>query len=62
MSDESPVPMDHSVMKAWTAYKQTLDYENTKRWAIDPKHVEGSLWAAFARGFGAAIAKPSSTL
>lgn len=41
------------VFVAWEAYKVTPEYENTKKWAGDERHVEGSLWAAFIAGFGA---------
>lgn len=29
----SPVPADHPLMIAWTAYQQTDDFKNTKQWA-----------------------------
>jgi len=51
MPTETPVPNDHPLMVAWNAYKQTEDYANTLRWAVYPKHTEGSLWVAFARGW-----------
>lgn len=48
------VPKDHPLMVAWTAYKDTEDYANTRRWAAHDAHVDGSLWAAFERGWLAA--------
>jgi len=38
-------------MIAWEVYKQSDSYENTKKWAAHPEHIEGSLWAAFSEGF-----------
>lgn len=54
MSAMTPVSKDHPLMRAWEAYKQTEDYANTRRWAAHEAHVEGSLWAAFERGWRAA--------
>lgn len=42
-------------MVAWEAYKATEEYANTKQWAAYPEHVDGSLWAAFDRGYAAAL-------
>jgi hypothetical protein len=50
-------PDDHPLMIAWKAYTATGDYENTKDWAYR-LHIEGSLWAAFERGFMAASVMP----
>lgn len=39
----SPVPPDHPLMKAWTAYKAGDDYANSYKWAtagIDPPPVK----------------------
>jgi hypothetical protein len=38
-------------MVAWTAYKQTDDYANTRHWVKQEEAVDGSLWAAFERGW-----------
>lgn len=51
MSASAAVPKDHPLMVAWEAYKLTEDYANTKKWAVFYEHVEGSLWAAFERGW-----------
>lgn len=48
----APVPDDHPLMQAWTAYKATEEHANSLRWAAT--HPEGSLWAAFMAGFQAA--------
>ncbi len=50
----SPVPQDHPLMIAWTAYKQTPEYANTCRSATratHPDHADGCLWAAFEQGW-----------
>jgi hypothetical protein len=54
MSAARPCSPDEPVMIAWNAYRVTEDYANTKRWATDPRHCDGSLWAAFDRGFNTA--------
>jgi hypothetical protein len=46
-------------MIAWTAYKTTDDFAHSKKWAAYPEHVDGSLWAAFEKGFWAALSLPS---
>jgi hypothetical protein len=51
MSVEGPVPASHPLMKAWIAYKASPEYANTLGWASQPQHTEGSLWAAFERGY-----------
>ena len=51
MPTMTQVPADHPLMKAWKAYEQTEEFANTKKWATHPEHVQGSLWAAFLRGW-----------
>lgn len=51
MSEQSPVPEDHPMKIAWEQYKLTDEYANTKNWATYPRYVDGSLWAAFVRGW-----------
>lgn len=53
MTCSAPVPADHPLMTAWNAYKASEGYANTLRWAKEPAHTEGSLWAAFSAGFDA---------
>ena len=55
----SPCPENHPLMIAWKAYQETDDFKNTRRWAVIPEHVQGSLWAAFMAGFNSAISSPS---
>lgn len=54
------VPADHPLMIAWEAWKKTPAFETAKRWA-GGQHAEGSLWAAFERGFLAASLMPHPT-
>lgn len=56
MSDMRPLSKDDPRMKAWDAYKATADYRNTRTWAQQEGHVDGSLWAAFLEGWEAATA------
>ena len=51
----APVPKDSPLMVAWEAYKASEGYANTKAWALNPQHVDGSLWAAFQAGYEAAL-------
>lgn len=48
-----PLRADDPRMIAWNAYRESDDFQNTKRWATQPDHTEGSLWAAFLRGWEA---------
>ena len=45
------VPAGDPLMVAWSAYKATDAFQNSKRWAAHAEHVDGSLWAAFEFGF-----------
>ena len=47
------VPKDHPLMIAWTAYRETLEFANTEKWAHIEAHLLGSLWAVFSKGFEA---------
>jgi hypothetical protein len=51
------IPDDHPMMVAWNAYMESEEFANSKRWAINPDHTEGSLWASFMAGFNAAHGK-----
>lgn len=54
MSDVmAPLPKDDPRIVAFEAYKRTDAYQNTRRWAQHPDHVDGSLWAAFLAGWEA---------
>lgn len=55
MTVSAAVPADHPLRVAWDAYTLTEEYANTLRWAVHPEHAVGSLWAAFAEGFGRAF-------
>lgn len=56
MTTMTPVDKASPLWLAWKAYTETEEYANTKLWASHPEHVEGSLWAAFERGFVALTA------
>ncbi len=51
MSVEAQVPEDHPMLIAWKRHKDTPEYANTRKWAADPDHVDGSLWATFIAGW-----------
>ena len=67
MPEETNVPKDSPLMRAWEAYKASPEYANAKKWACTARvddhadgsmtltypHTDGSLWAAFAAGFSA---------
>ena len=54
MSNTStPLPKDSPIIIAWENFKQTDDYQNSKRLASNEKHVEGSLWHMFLMGWEA---------
>lgn len=52
---QTQLPKDHPMMIAWEAYKETADFENTRKWVNHPEHSIGSLWAAFTAGYRAGI-------
>jgi hypothetical protein len=56
MTVMAQVPDKHPLKQAWDAYQNTDDFANTKKWARDPEHLQGSLWAIFLMGWTAAIA------
>jgi hypothetical protein len=45
------VPLTDPMRAAWEAYKLTAEYANSRKWALFAEHVDGSLWAAFVRGW-----------
>lgn len=59
MPEMTPVNQNSPLYKAWLAYQVTEEYRNTRRWALDAAHVDGSLWAAFVEGFNANMSQPS---
>lgn len=54
MSAMTPCPKDDPLMVAWSEFQATEDFDNTRRWAAHPEHLQGSLWACFLAGFKAA--------
>lgn len=69
MNVSAALSPDDPLMVAWNAYKQTDDFNNSKRWAqtfhicntrddttslrVDHPSLEGSLWAMFVAGWNA---------
>ena len=51
MSAMTPCAKDDPLLLAFNAWKETNDYENTRRWALVEEHVSGSLWEAFTQGW-----------
>lgn len=45
------LPDDHPLVLTFASYKSTDDYANTRHWALYEDSVDGSLWAAFSRGY-----------
>lgn len=53
MSVSVALPKNHPVLLAYKAYRETEEYANTRKWAQNETHVDGSLWAAFEAGYRA---------
>ena len=53
METMKAIPSNHPMMLAWHEYQKNAYYENTKKWASYPDHVDGSLWAVFMAGWEA---------
>jgi hypothetical protein len=51
MPAETPVDPKSPLILAWEQYKASEEYANTRSWALHAEHVDGSLWAAFERGY-----------
>jgi len=53
MKDKVMAPVDKKspLWKAWSEYKETFDFKNSKNHATNPDHIDGSLWAAFVEGW-----------
>jgi hypothetical protein len=49
----TPLQENHPLQIAFNAYKESSGYANTRKWALHPEHVDGSLWAAFEAGWQA---------
>ena len=55
----TPVPADHPLRMAWDAYQKTPEFKNTRKWAEQEAHLDGSLWGMFNAGWDAALAQPA---
>lgn len=53
------VPDDDPLMIAWVEYTATAEYANSRRWAMQPPHTDGAMWAAFEAGYRAAKKEPT---
>lgn len=60
MSVTKQIAEDHPLKKAWDAYRQTDDFANSRKWANQPEHVDGSLWAMFMTGWMMATERAAS--
>lgn len=49
------MPEDHPLVRAWQGYKASSDYANSRKWAAFDTHRDGSMWAAFSRGWDEAV-------
>lgn len=47
------IPIGNPMRDAWEAYKLTEQYQADRKWAQQELHVDGSLWAAFVKGWQA---------
>ena len=47
----TPCDSNSPLMQAWKLYRKSSEYENSASWARLEQHTEGSLWAAFERGW-----------
>lgn len=54
----APVSKESPLWLAWVTYRESPAYANAANWARHPEHIEGSLWAAFERGFSVGVNKP----
>lgn len=52
-SVQAAVPVGHPMMIAWERYSGGSEYANSARWAAEPEHTKGSMWAAFVAGWSA---------
>ena len=61
MSIMGKLPDDHPLMLAWTRYKASADFANTRRWMVtgvisnDLQMMDGQFWGAFVAGWDAAL-------
>ena len=53
MDAQAEVPKTHPMRAAWDGYMKDEEYANTRKWAAHEQHVDGSLWAAFCKGWEA---------
>lgn len=56
MPVKTKLSKEHPLAIAWAKFKKTDEFENIKRWAIDPNHTVGSLWGTFEAGWRISVA------
>jgi cation transport regulator ChaB len=54
------MPLTHPLRAAWEQYKKTGEFLNTRTWAADPTHLEGSLWAVWLAAFNSATERAAA--
>lgn len=54
MPIEAEMSKAHPLRAAWEQYIKTSAYENTRKWAAHPEHLEGSLWGVWVAAYMAA--------
>ena len=57
------VPLSDPMRAAWEAYKLTDEFATTRAWCshiYKDDHIDGSLWAAFVKGYQSRLAAPSA--
>lgn len=51
-----PLKPNDPRLLAWEEYKKSDEYKNSRSWALHEEHVDGSMWAAFIKGWSMAEA------
>lgn len=54
------MPLTHPLRAAWESYKLSDDYANSRKWAAQPEHIEGSMWAVWLAAFNAATERAAA--
>lgn len=51
MTDQTKLPDDHPLMRAWNDYKALQEFEQVMQWLDEPAHKTNAVWTIFARGY-----------
>lgn len=46
-----PLKPNDPRLLAWEEYKKSDEYKNSRSWALHEEYVDGSMWAAFVKGW-----------